>query len=121
MTRVKWVSSRICTEPASLTHFRSESRDEFWRETRALTMHLFGARHWPGSRGRGHRSRDGETQVAAGRGGRDGERELIKTRLYPCWGLEMLLAARASQVRVLFLISIITLDVGYILDPTPFV
>ena len=83
MTRVKWVSSRICPVP----HFGSwgsESRDQFWRENAGFNNALVWSEtldRQPGRRG--HISRDGETQVSGGSGER--ERELIKTRLYPCW------------------------------------
>ena len=71
-------------------------------------MHLFGARHWTQA------ARAGATEAVMGRHkwqqrGAEKERELIKTRLYPCLRLEMSwAAARVTQVRVLF--SIITSD-----------
>ena len=77
----------------------------FGGKTRALTMHLFGARHWTQA------ARAGATEAVMGRhkwlrgAEREREREQIKTRLYPC--LEMSwAAARVTQVRVLFSIII---------------
>ena len=83
----------------------------FGGKTRALTMHLFGARHWTQA------AKAGATEAVMGRHKwlrvaereREREREMIKTRLYPCLRLEMSwAAARVTQVRVLF--SIITSD-----------
>ena len=109
MTRVKWVSSRICPVP----HFGSwgsESRDQFWRENAGFNNALVWSEtldRQPGQQGP-QKQGWGDTSVLSERR----ERELIKTRLYPCWaGRGQLRSVYFSNSSVLMFVDVVDLTV----------